>query len=332
MKPNAGALLSRQRAHETRYFDSGDAFSQKAAGAKPQQRPEEMAHLVVVQGQDDSTKEEDAIARKNAEAEATFKKKFGNMKPNAGALLSRQRAHETRYFDSGDAFSQKAAGAKPQQRPEEMAHLVVVQGQDDSTKEEDAIARKNAEAEATFKKKFGNMKPNAGALLSRQRAHETRYFDSGDAFSQKAAGAKPQQRPEEMAHLVVVQGQDDSTKEVDAIARKNAEAEATFKKKFGNMKPNAGALLSRQRAHETRYFDSGDAFSQKAAGAKPQQRPEEMAHLVVVQGQDDSTKEEDAIARKNAEAEATFKKKFGNMKPNAGGAAEPAAGARDAVL
>ena len=66
-----------------------------------------------------------------------------------------------------------------------MAHLVVVQGQDDSTKEEDAIARKNAEAEATFKKKFGNMKPNAGALLSRQRAHETRYFDSGDAFSKR---------------------------------------------------------------------------------------------------------------------------------------------------
>jgi len=32
------------------------------------------------------------------------------------------------------------------------------------------------------------------------------------------------------------------------------------------MKPSAGALLHRQRQHETRYFDSGDAFS--GAGKK----------------------------------------------------------------
>ena len=36
------------------------------------------------------------------------------------------------------------------------------------------------------------------------------------------------------------------------IARKNAEAEAKFKQKFGNVKPSAGALLHRQRQHETR--------------------------------------------------------------------------------
>ena len=55
------------------------------------------------------------------------------------------------------------------------------------------------------------------------------------------------------------------------IASKNAVAESAFKKKFGNMKPNAGALLNRQRAHETRYFDSGDAFTQKAAGGAKKQ-------------------------------------------------------------
>ena len=49
--------------------------------------------------------------------------------------------------------------------------------------------------------------------------------------------------------------------EAAEIARKNAEAEAKFKKKFGNAKPSAGALLHRQRQHETRYFDSGEAFS-----------------------------------------------------------------------
>jgi len=36
------------------------------------------------------------------------------------------------------------------------------------------------------------------------------------------------------------------------IAKKNAEAEAKFKQKFGNVKPSAGALLHRQRQHETR--------------------------------------------------------------------------------
>ena len=34
------------------------------------------------------------------------------------------------------------------------------------------------------------------------------------------------------------------------IAQQNAVAEAAFKKKFGNMKPSAGALMHRQRQHE----------------------------------------------------------------------------------
>ena len=50
------------------------------------------------------------------------------------------------------------------------------------------------------------------------------------------------------------------------IERQNAAAEAAFKKKFGNAKPNAAALMQRQRQHETRYFDSGDAFSSKEKG------------------------------------------------------------------
>jgi hypothetical protein len=214
------------------------------------------------------------IAQKNAMAEAAFKKKFGNVKPSAGALLHRQRQHETRYFDSGDAFS----GAGKKEDPlegtaEKRETLAVVQGQlegaDEAAKAAaagaDEIARKNAEAEAAFKKKFGSMKPAAGALLHRQRKQETRYFDSGDAFS----GAGKKEDPletgvEQRETLAVVHGQlDDSEVATEAgeIARKNAAAEAAFKKKFGNAKPSAGALLHRQRKHETRYFDSGEAFS-----------------------------------------------------------------------
>ena len=76
---------------------------------------------------------------------------------------------------------------KPQEKVEDREHLVVVQGQQEVAKEEEdgEIAKQNAVAESKFKSKFGNLKPNAGALLNRQRAHETRYFDSGDAFSNK---------------------------------------------------------------------------------------------------------------------------------------------------
>ena len=213
------------------------------------------------------------IAQKNAMAEAAFKKKFGNMKPSAGALLHRQRQHETRYFDSGDAFS----GAGKKEDPleggaEKRETLAVVQGQlegaDEAAKaaasEADEIARKNAEAEAAFKKKFGNMKPAAGALLHRQRKQETRYFDSGDAFSGAGKKDAGDAGVEQRETLAVVQGQLDDSEtvtEADEIARKNAAAEAAFKKKFGNAKPSAGALLHRQRKHETRYFDSGEAFS-----------------------------------------------------------------------
>ena len=128
------------------------------------------------------------------------------------------------------------------------------------------IARKNAEAEAAFKKKFGNAKPSAGALLHRQRQHETRYFDSGDAFSGAGKREDPLETGEEKREkLAVVQGQregaEEAAHEAAEIARKNAEAEEKFKKKFGSMKPSAGALLHRQRKHETRYFDSGEAFS-----------------------------------------------------------------------
>ena len=76
-----------------------------------------------------------------------------------------------------------------------------------------------------------------------------RYFDSGDAFS----GAGKKEDPLESAvekreTLAVVQGQLDSesseaAKEAAEVARKNAAAEAAFKKKFGNVKPSAGALL-----------------------------------------------------------------------------------------
>ena len=74
-------------------------------------------------------------------------------------------------------------------------------------------------------------------------------------------------------------------REPGEIARKNAEAEEKFKKKFGSMKPSAGALLHRQRKHETRYFDSGEAFSgvskkeDSLASADDTQGP-----LAVVQG------------------------------------------------
>ena len=87
-------------------------------------------------------------------------------------------ANTGRYFDSGDAFS----GAGKKEDPLESAvekreTLAVVQGQLDSESSEAAkvaaeVARKNAAAEAAFKKKFGNMKPSAGALLHRQRKHE----------------------------------------------------------------------------------------------------------------------------------------------------------------
>eukprot|EP00288_Rhodomonas_lens_P011157 CAMPEP_0177749250 /NCGR_PEP_ID=MMETSP0484_2-20121128/32385_1 /TAXON_ID=354590 /ORGANISM="Rhodomonas lens, Strain RHODO" /LENGTH=316 /DNA_ID=CAMNT_0019264219 /DNA_START=69 /DNA_END=1015 /DNA_ORIENTATION=- len=53
----------------------------------------------------------------------------------------------------------------------------------DSTPTQAEIDAKNKLAEAEFKKKFGNLKPNAKAMLHRERKHETRYFDSGDAFS-----------------------------------------------------------------------------------------------------------------------------------------------------
>ena len=233
------------------------------------------------------------IAQKNAEAEREFKRKYGNVRPSAGALLHRQRKHETRYFDSGDAFS--GAGSKhdepepgPGRKPGQAA-LPVVQGQlegaDEAAIEAAEIARKNAEAEAKFKKKFGNAKPSAGALLHRQRQHETRYFDSGEAFSGVSKKEDPLASEDDtQGPLAVVQGQDqeamtrERTRSMDEaeanaaaieaaeIARKNAEAEAKFKKKFGNAKPSAGALLHRQRQHETRYFDSGDAFS--GAGKK----------------------------------------------------------------
>lgn len=90
-------------------------------------------------------------------------------------------------------------------------------------------------------------------------AHTGRYFDSGDAFS----GAGKKEDPLESAvekreTLAVVQGQLDSesseaAKEAAEVARKNAAAEAAFKKKFGDVKPSAGALLHRQRKHEVSY-------------------------------------------------------------------------------
>ena len=107
------------------------------------------------------------------------------------------------------------------------------------------IAQKNAEAEAAFKKKFGNSKPSAGALLHRQRQHETRYFDSGDAFSGAGKKEDPLENGDEKREtLAVVHGQleggDAASKaaaeEAVEIARKNAESDAAFKKKFGNMR------------------------------------------------------------------------------------------------
>ena len=264
-------------ANTGRYFDSGDAFS----GAGKKEDPLESAvekreTLAVVQGQLDSESSEAAkvaaeVARKNAAAEAAFKKKFGNMKPSAGALLHRQRKHSTRYFDSGEAFSGVSKEEHPMASADDtQGPLAVVQGQleaeeaEEVKRETDETARKNAEAEEKFKKKFGNMKPSAGALLHRQRKHETRYFDSGEAFSGVSKREDPMASEDDIqGTLAVVQGQelgkmttgaDEGATAVEAaeIAKKNAEAEAKFKQKFGNVKPSAGALLHRQRQHETR--------------------------------------------------------------------------------
>ena len=105
----------------------------------------------------------------------------------------------------------------------------------------------------------------AGSLTPHADATTRRYFDSGDAFS----GAGKKEDPletgvEKRETLAVVQGQLDgeseaakaaageseAAKAAAEVARKNAEAEAAFKKKFGNVKPSAGALLHRQRKHE----------------------------------------------------------------------------------
>jgi hypothetical protein len=147
---------------------------------------------------------------------------------------------------------------------------------DNAKQIKDEIARQNAAAEAAFKKKFGNAKPNAAALMQRQRQHETRYFDSGDAFSSKEKGGAGVQAEEKLERLEVVAPStapaaapadtEDAARKAE-IAQQNAAAEAAFKKKFGNAKPNAAALMQRQRQHETRYFDSGDAFSSKDKGA-----------------------------------------------------------------
>ena len=313
-QPAAGALMQRQRKQETRYFDSGDAFS---GTGKKQGTVETMVSeqdtqgpLAVVQGQLDSPSTEDAvreseeISKQNAEAEEKFRKKFGNMKPSAGALLHRQRKSDTRYFDSGEAFSGVSKKEDPMASEDDtQGPLAVVQGQEQgqlTAADSDAkaagneaaeIARKNAEAEAKFKKKYGNVKPSAGAVMHRQRQHQTRYFDSGDAFS----GAGKKEDPLETGAkkretLAVVQGQLDGDGEAasDAaeVARKNKEAEAAFKKKFGNMKPSAGALLHRQRKSDTRYFDSGEAFS--GVGKKEDSLASEddtQGPLAVVKGQ-----------------------------------------------
>jgi len=306
--------MQRQRKQETRYFDSGDAFS---GTGKKQGTVETMVSeqdtqgpLAVVQGQLDSPSTEDAvreseeISKQNAEAEEKFRKKFGNMKPSAGALLHRQRKSDTRYFDSGEAFSGVSKKEDPMASEDDtQGPLAVVQGQEQgqlTAADSDAkaagneaaeIARKNAEAEAKFKKKYGNVKPSAGAVMHRQRQHQTRYFDSGDAFS----GAGKKEDPLETGAkkretLAVVQGQLDGDGEAasDAaeVARKNKEAEAAFKKKFGNMKPSAGALLHRQRKSDTRYFDSGEAFS--GVGKKEDSLASEddtQGPLAVVKGQ-----------------------------------------------
>jgi hypothetical protein len=311
-KPNASALLQRQRQHETRYFDSGDAFSNKGkGGGDGGQAEEKLESLVVVQGQAEpsssaSSSEEairkDEIAKQNAAAEEAFKRKFGNAKPNAAALMQRQRQHETRYFDSGDAFSSKgpsksAADASSESvASSESAAAAPEKAESDlssstgDSQSKDEIAQQNAAAEAAFKRKFGNAKPNAAALLQRQRQHETRYFDSGDAFSNKGkGGGDGGQAEEKLESLVVVQGQvstppsaEDDKK--DEVIKQNAAAEEAFKRKFGNAKPNAAALLQRQRQHETRYFDSGDAFSKKEKGGAGASE-EKLEHLAVVHGQ-----------------------------------------------
>jgi hypothetical protein len=132
------------------------------------------------------------------------------------------------------------------------------------------IMAKTCMAEEKFKKKYGNIKPSAGALLQRQKKHETRYFDSGDAFSNKkdgpVAGADKEPQPEPLNVLstaAVVEGEvvvPVIQPSVSEIESQSAVAEEKFKKKYGNIKPSAGALLQRQKKHETRYFDSGDAF------------------------------------------------------------------------
>lgn len=90
-------------------------------------------------------------------------------------------------------------------------------------------------------------------------ANTGRYFDSGDAFSGTGKKEDPlESAVEKRETLAVVQGQLDSesseaAKEAAEVARKNAAAEAAFKKKFGNVKPSAGALLHRQRKHEVSH-------------------------------------------------------------------------------
>ena len=137
------------------------------------------------------------------------------------------------------------------------------------------IMAKTCMAEEKFKKKYGNIKPSAGALLQRQKKHETRYFDSGDAFSNKkdgpVAGADKEPQPEPVLVAMAEAGggfmraasapMQSPQPSVSEIESQSAVAEEEkYKKKYGNIKPSAGALLQRQKKHETRYFDSGDAF------------------------------------------------------------------------
>jgi hypothetical protein len=250
--------------------------------------------------------EEMAAQQREAEqrkAEEAFKKKFGNLKPSAGALLQRQKKHETRYFDSGDAFSSKTSDAIPSApgEKEELPQPIDVLGGEvprrapsSEHKEEpsnqpsaEEIAAQQRIAEEAFKKKFGNLKPSAGALLQRQKKHETRYFDSGDAFSSKTSDAIPSapgEKEELPQPIDVLAGEaprrtsssehsDDSKSpgqpSAEEIAAQQRIAEEAFKKKFGDLKPSAGALLQRQKKHETRYFDSGDAFSSKTSDELP---------------------------------------------------------------
>ncbi len=320
VKPSAGALLQRQKKHETRYFDSGDAFSSKTSDALPHVpgEKEELPQPIDVLGgevprrapstepKDEAPKQPSAeeIAAQQRVAEEAFKKKFGNLKPSAGALLQRQKKHETRYFDSGDAFSSKTSDALPSMpgEKEELPQPIDVLGGDvprrasssEHMEETHKVAQPSAEeiaaqqrvAEEAFKKKFGSLKPSAGALLQRQKKHETRYFDSGDAFSSKTSDELPHvpgEQEEPPQPIDVLGGEvprhapateaprDDGPKQPSAqeIAAQQRIAEEAFKKKFGSLKPSAGALLQRQKKHETRYFDSGDAFSSKTSDALP---------------------------------------------------------------